>query len=208
MPLAGGDAVPLTTLSGDEWWPRWSPDGREIAFYAAAPRSPDNSQVMVMPAEGGPPSALTNSPGRNGWPAWSPSGLAIAFQSDRTGSFRLWLLSRDRVGGAWHEAVQLTDFGCFPTAWAPDGSGVLCDDYGKDRPRRDLVLVTPQGRTVWRRDDRATYGLDLWGLWRFTQPEPMLTAGRASGPYRRRGARRTSWSRSTTQHSLPGDSSA
>jgi Tol biopolymer transport system component len=145
MPVGVGEAVPLTTLPGDEWTPRWSPDGREIAFYAHEPGSPGNTQIMVMPAAGGSPTALTNSSGDNSWPAWSPSGLAITFRSNRTGEYRFWLLTRDSVGGPWHEAVRLTDFDCWLPTWAPDGSGVLCGTA------HDLVFISAQGRVLWRR---------------------------------------------------------
>ena len=157
MPLGGGDAVPLTALPGDEWGPRWSPDGREIAFYAAEPGSPGSDQIMLMPAQGGSPSALTNGAGFNSTPAWSPDGLRIAFYSSRTGSGRIWLLSRDSVGGSWHDAVPLTNFECGTPAWAPDGSGVLCD------AGRDLVLVSPKGRVLWRRNIVPTSGLTGYG---------------------------------------------
>jgi hypothetical protein len=59
------------------------------------------------------------------------------------------------VGGAWREPVQLTDVGCIPLDWAPDGSGVLCFSG------RDLLLVSRQGRVMWRRDLAATTGLSL-----------------------------------------------
>ena len=153
VPLGGGDVVPLTTLPGDEWTPRWSPDGREIAFYAGDPGSPGMSQIMVVPAAGGAPTALTNSRGENSWPAWSLSGLAITFRSNRTGEYRFWFLSRDSVGGPWHEAVQLTDFDCWLPAWAPDTSGVLCGT------EKELVTISRQGRALSRRVIGRTGGL-------------------------------------------------
>jgi Tol biopolymer transport system component len=153
MPLGGGDAVPLTALPGDEFAPRWSPDGKEIAFHVAEPGSPVNRQIMIMPAEGGLASELAKSPGRSMIPTWSPSGLQLVFQSNRTGSWRFWLLRRDSVGGTWHEAVRLTDFDCYGPVWAPDGRGLLCNDT------RNLILVSLEGRAVWRRAF-AAYGLN------------------------------------------------
>ncbi len=178
MPLGGGEAVPLTDSPGDEFSPRWSPDGREITFYLGS----RNSEIMVMSAGGGVPTVLTSSPNRySNNPSWSPGGLAIAFMSNRTGSWRIWLVPRDSVGGAWHEAVPLTDFHCMFPDWAPDGSGVLC--YAM----RDLVLVSPQGREVWRRNLAATYGLSsISGIARYSRDGRTIYA---SGSHRdgRRG---------------------
>jgi Tol biopolymer transport system component len=160
MPLGGGEAVPLTDFPGDEFSPRWSPDGREITFDVGG----WNGQIMVMPAGGGVPTVLTSSLRRVSiGPTWSPGGLAIAFTTNRTGVWRIWLVSRDSVGGAWHEAVPLTDFHCMLSDWAPNGSGMLCNAGGSQ------VLVSPQGRELWRRDLAATYGLKLSGSARYSR---------------------------------------
>ena len=157
MSLGGGDPVQLTNLAGNEFRPRWSPDGREIAFYAIG-AGQQNATIMVMSAGGGMPTALTSSQAANSVnPSWSPNGLALTFTSDRTGPSRIWLLSRDSVGGAWHEAVRLTDFPCGVPVWAPDGSGILCD-AGKD-----LVFVTPKAHVLWRRNLIPGSGLSGYG---------------------------------------------
>jgi Tol biopolymer transport system component len=160
-PSAGGEAVQLTDSPWNKWRPRWSPDGREIAFMEGQRFAAEGVRLSAMPAEGGPPVVLAStSRGWNHYPAWSPDGLRIAFRSTRTGQSRLFIVSRDSVGGPWHEAVQLTAFDCrIPSDWAPDGSGVLCTSG------RDLVLVSPEGKVVWRRDLAATSGLSNEGGW-------------------------------------------
>jgi serine/threonine-protein kinase len=151
MPLGGGAAVPLTALPGDEWNPRWSPDGKELAFYAAEPGSRGANQIMVVPAVGGPPTALTSGGDFHNFPSWSPSGLDISYYSNQSGQFLSWIVSRDSVGGPWHAPAKL-DFWCYEL-WAPDGRGVLCPQG------RDLVLVSRESRVLWRRDFAATYGM-------------------------------------------------
>ena len=47
---AGGEARQLTRSPGEESWPRFSPDGREIAFSASYG---GNVDVYVMPLAGG-----------------------------------------------------------------------------------------------------------------------------------------------------------
>jgi len=169
MPIGGGDAVPLTTMPGDEFGPRWSPDGREIAFYAVEPDFPAGGvHVMVVPAEGGAPLALTNGPSSNATPAWLPDGLRIAFWSNRTGQMTLYASSRDSAGGAWHAAEPLTDFVCPYPDRSPDGSGLLCD------AGRDLVFLSPQGRAIGRRNIVPTTGLISFGSPRYSRDGQLI----------------------------------
>ena len=155
MSLAGGEAVPLTASPGDKFGPAWSPDGREIAFYARD--SAGGGDIMVMPSGGGAAVRLTNGSSVDDHPTWSPSGREIAFRSSRAGRLEAWLLSRDSVGGVWHEAVQLSDLFCLTPVWAPDGSGVLCLTS-----TTSWVLVSPQGRVLWRRDTRLAHLVNMF----------------------------------------------
>ncbi len=58
--------------------PRWSPDGRHLAFLSD--RS-DTQQLYVMPVDGGEPEKLTDLKNGVGEPTWSPDGSWIAVTS-------------------------------------------------------------------------------------------------------------------------------
>ena len=56
VPLEGGTASKLTTHIGYEMFPKFSPDGRTIAFTG---QYDGNTEVYTIPAEGGIPKRLT-----------------------------------------------------------------------------------------------------------------------------------------------------
>ncbi|NJD09257.1 MAG: hypothetical protein FIB01_02055, partial [Gemmatimonadetes bacterium] len=158
MPIDGGDPIPLTDFPREEYAPRWSPDGTEVAFDAAH-KLCGGTEVMVVPVSGGAPETLACGPSFEVEPRWSPDGLRIAFYSSRTGRGEIWLVSRDSVGAPWRQAVQLTDSGARPYTfdWAPDGSGVLI----RREDGRQLLLVAPSRRVPWRYDLAGRNGLTL-----------------------------------------------
>jgi serine/threonine protein kinase len=57
--------------------PRWSPDGRHIAFFGHPPGEP--WQIYVLPAEGGTPELIFRSTINSADPNWSPDGKSLAF---------------------------------------------------------------------------------------------------------------------------------
>ena len=76
----GGAAKRLTSHVGDELYPKFSPDGKWIAFTGEYDGNPD---VYVMSSEGGEPKRLTFHPSNDIVLGWTPDGKNILFRSDR-----------------------------------------------------------------------------------------------------------------------------
>src|SRR5579884_453083 len=84
---AGGEPRQFTNGPRRDTAPRWSPDGRYLAFISE--RQPKKkAQLYVMPTDGGEPRCLTDLKNGVSSPLWSPDGTRLAFIS--------------RVGG-WQE---------------------------------------------------------------------------------------------------------
>ena len=86
----GGTAVRLTAHAGQELFPKFSPDGKWIAFTG---QYDGDEQVYIMPVEGGMPKQLTFYPARgplaprwgydNQVYGWTPDGTKVFFRSLR-----------------------------------------------------------------------------------------------------------------------------
>src|SRR5262249_36872768 len=72
------NVVPLTTYTGRESQPAFSPDGNQIAFVWSGAKD-DNTDVYVRLVDGGNWVRLTDDPGDDVNPIWSPDGRTIAF---------------------------------------------------------------------------------------------------------------------------------
>jgi dipeptidyl aminopeptidase/acylaminoacyl peptidase len=72
-----GDARPLTFGMKDRA-PRWSPDGRTLAFVRT-PEGEKDGELWVLPMGGGEARRLVKLAGGVGSPAWSPDGKRLAF---------------------------------------------------------------------------------------------------------------------------------
>jgi dipeptidyl aminopeptidase/acylaminoacyl peptidase len=79
----GGTPRPFTAGPRRDTTPRWSPDGRWLAFLSE--RDEAKAQLYLIPASGGEARRLTSLPFGAGPPAWSPDGSRIAFGA-RTGT--------------------------------------------------------------------------------------------------------------------------
>jgi hypothetical protein len=80
--------------------PRWSPDGRHIAFERRVRGGPSEI-VIIDPDTQGVMVAATWPSGRNVTPAWAPDGRTLLFSSDRTGGpFDLYRVTLEPNGDA------------------------------------------------------------------------------------------------------------
>ncbi|MBX3111594.1 MAG: PD40 domain-containing protein [Fimbriimonadaceae bacterium] len=78
VPRSGGVAVRLTSSTGTESHPFFSPDGKWIAFTG---QYDGNADVYVMPSEGGSPKRLTAHPSPDVVSGWTPDGKSVVYTS-------------------------------------------------------------------------------------------------------------------------------
>jgi Tol biopolymer transport system component/tRNA A-37 threonylcarbamoyl transferase component Bud32 len=107
MPVAGGEAVQLTTHPSDDFSPGWSPDGEKVAFHSFRT---GNRDVFVMSKNGDSVEQVTDDPSHDMGPNFLANGKQISFSSDRTGGFELYIVSQEESG--WGEPEQITFEGC------------------------------------------------------------------------------------------------
>src|SRR5512144_641008 len=151
---SGGIARRLTSFQGLTTNPRFSPDGKWIAFsgqYAG------NTDVYVIPAAGGEPKRLTWHPGGDEAQGWTADGKSIVFASSRaswapSGAPRFWTVPLE---GGVEEPMAL------PRAYqgriSPDGTRVAYRmNNSWDEERRNYR--GGQNRPIWI-VDLKTYDL-------------------------------------------------
>jgi dipeptidyl aminopeptidase/acylaminoacyl peptidase len=82
VPSTGGPARSLTAGPRDSA-PRWSPDGKMLAFQRSVEKDgkPQPPQIYMLAMDGGEARPLTDLPKGATGPVWSPDGRTIAFYS-------------------------------------------------------------------------------------------------------------------------------
>jgi len=160
-PLPPPRLVPLTTFTGYEYHPAFSPDGTHVVFGWNGERG-DNSDIYVKMVGNVTALRLTSDPAYDGFPAWSPDGRQIAFFSARGGG-GIYLVSPE--GGPERKVSDLqTDS---RPSWTADGKYLLvAKRYNQTQPETGdgalfLVSVESEGaprqilappRGTWHKD--------------------------------------------------------
>ena len=143
-PSGGGEAKPLTLHTGRDSQPKFSPDGKTIAFVSDREGS---LQVFTIPVEGGVPKQLTYHTAGSTIQDWTPDGknLLISATRDhfwRNGQRFFTIDSKDR------SAEQL-----------------LFDDYGNDgclSPDGTKLLFTRETESWWRKGYHGPRAAQVW----------------------------------------------
>ena len=134
--------VPLTTASGKEFHPAFSPDGRRIA-YASSGENGNNTDIYIQPVNSTQVTRLTTDPAEDVSPAWSPDSSRIAWL--RMSPKETAVFVAPVAGGTHGKMVDL-----FPARievvgrqldWSPDGKWLTTSDKpSADEPFR-IILV-------------------------------------------------------------------
>jgi len=141
--------------------PRWSPDGKRIAFFGHPPGEP--WQIYEVPSEGGSPELIYRSGTNLADPSWSPDGKSLAFGENSLNNqgsavYVLDLKTRN--------AAKLPGSdGLFSPRWSPDGRYIAAITL--DSLKLMLFDLTTQEWTelarvfvaypTWSRDARYLY---------------------------------------------------
>jgi dipeptidyl aminopeptidase/acylaminoacyl peptidase len=146
-----GSIRQFTYSAKTESFPRWSPDGKQLAFLSDRD---DNQQVYVMRADGGEAAALTKGKRSVQSFAWSPDSKQISFlapdakteaeekkEKDKDDAHvadkedkreRLWLLT---VAGGEAKALTQPNWKIAELAWLPSGDRIIVS--ATDHPESD-----------------------------------------------------------------------
>src|SRR5687768_600371 len=126
---------PLRTIKAERpWTPRFSPDGRRLAYGAFGAGRRTSDLWMID---------LTDGTDDSNDPQWSPDGATIAYSASAPGGKDLLL----RKLGGHESSVLATRQGTqFPSDWLRDGSALLVtEDAGPDR--HDILVQPTDGST-------------------------------------------------------------
>ena len=132
----------------------WSPDGKHIVYSRFVARGKtkllkiglNDSAEADAGADGAAPSTtvhvvkeLTDGSHWDADPAWSPEGNRIAFASDRSGSWRLYVMDADGRN-VFDRSQNDNPGGNVYPAWSPDGKQIACTESVGDGTRQIFVI--------------------------------------------------------------------
>jgi len=141
---SGGTALRLSSPRGSQQFPRFSPDGKKLAFSG---NYDGNVDLYVMPVGGGEPQRITHHGGSERLLGWYPDGQSLIFASHMT-SFT------ERVGQLFKVSAQ---------GGLPEKLPVAYGEFGAVSPDGRMLAFTPISTdfATWKRY-RGGMAPDIW----------------------------------------------
>jgi WD40 repeat protein len=129
---SSGTNLRLLQRDGNNLWPSWSPDGKQIVYATGF----HGFELRVMNADGSGVRSLGPSGGVSG-PAWSPDGTRIMYSRNDFGN-SVWVVGTDGRGA--RRLIDNAEGG----RWSPDGGRVVFSRFGAGR-RSQIWVATADG---------------------------------------------------------------
>lgn len=144
VPKEGGLAHRLSSPTGEETFPRFSPDGSKIAFTGNYDGNPD---VYVISTLGGNPTRITYHPMPDRLVDWRPSGKGLIFASSRESG-------RQRYSQFYSAS---------PTGGLPEKLPIPYGEYGALSLDEKSIAYTPMSHSLrtWKRY-RGGLSPEIW----------------------------------------------
>lgn len=121
---ADGKREPIIGERREYYHPRLSPDGRRLAVTIL---SEGRYSIWIGELADGSMRRLTAGPQRSVFAVWSPDGAWLAYAADGDGPYSVYRQRAD--GGSLPERLTTAKVPQNPLSWAPDGSGLLYQEW-------------------------------------------------------------------------------
>jgi serine/threonine-protein kinase len=138
--LVHGGTTPLVTELRNNSNPRFSPDGKRVAFTVTSTQAMD---VWVYD-RGRSTLTKVTSEGNNQRPEWSPDGKRLLFVSDRSGATAFWWQPADGSGKA-ELLYKPAEGDPFEGLISPDGKWLVYRTGPAGKPQRAIFAVQLDG---------------------------------------------------------------
>jgi Tol biopolymer transport system component len=160
----GSGRTQLTTASGNDFSPAWSPDGSRIVFRTTRD---GNDEIYVMNADGSGQTNLSRSPAtEERGPDWSPDDQQIAVASLQGAILDIFVMPINfveprRDSSKWTNLTDNSLGGDEYPAWSPDGTRIAFHSYRDGNWEIYVMNADGSGQT------RLTHnpGEDTYPVW-------------------------------------------